>query len=113
MTKRLLHHCMLPAVLALSVVAASASTAAQTDRFAEATAERLAALQIGDSEVRSIDYEIKRNMADRAGPPIRGATAWIRLNDCSGWLVIEMNRSAYIKQVYTRGDCRVEGVPAF
>jgi len=109
----LLQHCIGPAVLALAVAALSASTAAQTDRFAEATAERLAELRISDSEVQSIDYKIKRNVSDRAGPPIRGVTAWIRLNGCSGWLVIDMNRSAFIRQAYTRGDCRVDGVPAY
>ena len=109
----LLRHCIGPAVLALAIAALPAAAAAQTERFAEATAQRLAELQISDSEVRSIDYKIKRNMSDRAGPPIRGATAWIRLNDCSGWLVIDMNRAAYVKQAYTRGDCRVEGVPAY
>lgn len=113
MKKGLLRYCILSAVLALAIAALPASTAAETDRFAEATAQRLAELQISDSEVRSIDYKIKRNMTDKAGPPIRGATAWIRLNGCSGWLVIDMNRSAYINQAYTRGDCRVEGVPAY
>ncbi|GAB4362107.1 MAG: hypothetical protein Kow00114_17140 [Kiloniellaceae bacterium] len=113
MKNGLLRYWMQPAVLALFLATVSAPAAAETDRFAEATAGRLAELRISASEVRSIDYKIKRNMADRAGPPIRGATAWIRLNGCSGWLVIEMNRTAYINQVYTRGDCRVEGVPAY
>ncbi len=109
----LLQHCIGPAGLALAIAALPATAAAQTERFAAATAQRLAELQITDSEVRSIDYKIKRNMTDKAGPPIRGATAWIRLNGCSGWLVIDMNRSAYVNQAYTRGDCRVEDVPAY
>ncbi|WP_340118994.1 hypothetical protein [Pelagibius sp. 7325] len=109
----LLQHCIGPAVLALAIAALPATSAAQTEKFAEATAERLAELRISDSEVRSIDYKIKRNMTDKAGPPIRGARAWIRLNGCSGWLVIDMNRAAYVNQTYTRGDCRVDGVPAY
>ncbi len=105
--------CLGPGVLALNLAAVPAATAAETDRFAEATAKHLAELQISETEVRSIEYKLQRNMTDKAGPAILGARAWIRLEGCSGWLVIDMNRSAFVRQAYTRGDCRVEGAPAY
>ena len=92
--------------------AAAAPATAQTDRYAEKTAERLAELGIDQSQVRSIRYALKRRAGDR-GPSIAGAKAWIRLTGCSGYLIVDMNRVAYILQTYTEGDCRVEGVKAF
>ena len=92
--------------------AAPAAALAQTDRFAEKTAERLAELGIDDSQVESIRYALKRNPSEK-GPSIVGAKAWIRLTGCSGYLIVDMNRVAYVLQTYTEGDCRVEGVSAF
>ena len=113
MRSGLLRRSMQLFVLALAVATVPAPAAAQTDKYAEATAKRLAELRISVSEVRSIDYKIERKVGEKAGPDIRGVTAWIRLNGCSGWLVVSMTRAAYVQQVYTRGDCQVEGVPAF
>ena len=35
--------------------------------------------------------------------------AWIRLNSCSGYLMVSMTRACHINDVYTRGDCRAGG----
>jgi hypothetical protein len=113
MKDSLLRHGVLALSLAAILGAAPAATAAENERFAAATAQHLAELQIGGSEVRSIEYKLQRNMTDKAGPAILGARAWVRLEGCSGWLVIDMNRSAFVRQAYTRGDCRIEGVPAY
>ncbi len=82
-------------------------------RFEEKTAERLADLQLGSGEVSSIRYVLKRKVGEQAGPDIAGAEAYIRLTRCSGYLVVQMNRAAYIRQTYTTGDCEVAGVPAY
>ena len=43
-----------------------------------------------------------------------GVRAWIRLEACdSGYLVIDMTRSCFVRQSYTRGDCRLRGVTAY
>lgn len=97
----------------LLVLTGSVAAAQQTQRFEEKTAERLAELQIGSGEVRSIRYVIKRKLDDKAGPDIRGAEAYIRLTRCTGYLVVDMNRTGYIHQTYTTGDCAVAGVPAY
>lgn len=102
------------AALLLTVVLAAAAppAAAQTERYAAKTAERLAELGIDESQVRSIQYALKYNPQDR-GPSIVGAKAWIRLTSCSGYLIVDMNRSAFVLQTYTEGDCRVAGVKAY
>jgi hypothetical protein len=112
MRKALLHR-FLPAAVAAGLVAASGAAARDTERFAAAAQERLAELGIAEDRVESIRYVLRRNMTEKPGPDIIGARAWIRLTDCSGWLVVDMNRSAYVRQSYTRGDCRIEGVPAY
>ena len=53
---------------------------------------------------------IERVNLEDFGPEIFGVDAWVRLNSCSGWLVINMTPACYIRQTYTRGDCRVDGV---
>jgi hypothetical protein len=112
MRKGLLHQFLLAACSA-GLLAASGAAARDQDRFAAATQERLAELGIGEDRVESIRYVLRRNVSEKPGPDIVGARAWIRLTDCTGYLVVDMNRSAYVRQTYTRGDCRVEGVPAY
>jgi hypothetical protein len=97
----------------LLLMSGGMAAAQQTQRFEEKTAERLAELQIGSDEVQSTRYVLKRKIDDKAGPDIRGAYAYIRLTRCSGYLVVDMNHSGYIRQTYTTGDCEVAGVPAY
>ena len=85
---------------------------AQTERYEAKTAETLAELGVDESQVKSIRYALKYNPQDR-GPSIIGAKAWIRLTTCSGYLIVDMNRAAYVLQTYTEGDCRVEGVKTY
>jgi hypothetical protein len=103
----------LAAAACLSVTAAAPATAQQTQRFEEKTAVRLAELQIGSSQVSSIRYIVKRKIDDRAGPDIEGVEAYIRLTSCTGYLIVQMTRAAYIRQTYTTGDCAVAGVPSY
>lgn len=108
--------CWLAGAAAASCLLALSSgmaAAQQTQRFEAKTAERLAELQIGNDQVQSIRYVLKRNMDDKAGPEIRGAEAYVRLAGCSGYLVVDMNNWGYVRQTYTTGDCAVTGVPAF
>jgi hypothetical protein len=97
----------------LLLLSGGMAVAQQTQRFEEKTAERLAELQIGSGEVSSIRYVLKRKVGERAGPDIQGAYAYARLSRCSGYLVVDMNRTGYILQTYTTGDCEVAGVPAY
>jgi hypothetical protein len=63
--------------------------------------------------VSSIRYIVKRKIDDRAGPDIEGVEAYIRLTSCTGYLIVQMTRSAFIRQTYTTGDCAVAGVPNY
>lgn len=83
---------------------------AQTGRCADAVEARLAELPLAAGDVKSVRIVEKVNLDDEFGPEILGVEGWVRLNSCSGWLVVNMRASCYILETYTRGDCRVEGL---
>jgi hypothetical protein len=101
------------ALTALLIITVPATAAAQqTGRFEAKTTERLAELNIDSSEVRSVRYVLKRTNRDR-GPDIIGAEAYVRLDRCSGYLVIQMTAATYVRQTYTLGDCQLDGIPVY
>jgi hypothetical protein len=69
-------------------------------------------LPLEASQVDSVRFVEKRNPAEK-GPEVLGVRAWVRLKSCDGYLVIDMTRSCFVRQSYTRGDCKVEGVTAY
>ena len=75
--------------------------------------DHLAELPLASGEVKSVRILERTNISDDYGPAIFGVDAWVRLNSCTGWLVINLTPKCYIKQTYTRGDCRVEDVPNY
>ena len=77
-------------------------------------AEReLARLSVTAEDIASFRYVEKLNPTDR-GPDVLGVRAWLRLKSCdSGYLVVDMTRSCFVRQSYTRGTCRWQGVTAY
>ncbi len=99
--------------LAISGLLPAPLQAADSTRCADTVDEHLAALPLAAGDVKQIRLIERTNIADDFGPEIFGVDAWVRLNSCSGWLVINMTPACYIRQTYTRGDCRVDGVPSY
>ena len=99
----LLTACLLPA----------GPQAADSQRCAAEVDEALADLPLAAGDIKSIRIIERVNIADDFGPEIFGVDTWVRLNGCSGWLVINMTAKCFVRQSYTRGDCRVEGLPAY
>lgn len=69
-------------------------------------------LSLAEADIAEVDYVQKINPAGK-GPEVLGVRAWVRLKSCSGHLVIDMTRSCFVRQSYTRGDCRVAGTTAY
>lgn len=65
-----------------------------------------------DERIVSLRYERIINRGDQ-GSELLGVRAWVRLKSCSGYLVIDMTRSCFVRQSYTRGNCAVEGVTRY
>jgi len=72
----------------------------------------LGRLKLTDTDIGSIRY-IEKHNPNENGPDPLGVRAWVRLKSCSGYLVIDMTRSCFVRQSYTRGDCRLEGVTPY
>jgi hypothetical protein len=104
----------LRALLAAAAVLAGCLPAgdlqAQSKLCADKVESHLAELPLAPGDVKSVRIIERVNLDDEFGPEILGVEGWVRLNSCSGWLVINMRASCYILETYTRGDCRVEGL---
>ena len=54
---------------------------------------------------------VSRNVEAGDDGRIIGHTYWMQLKSCSpGYLIVDTNRTCYIQQVYTTGECQVTGV---
>lgn len=84
--------------------------AADTEQCARKAKTHLSDLNISEDEVGAMRLIERVRIDDRAGSDVAGIDAWVRLKSCSGWLVINMSPSCFIRQSYTRGDCQVEGL---
>ena len=100
-------------ILLLSSLLPASLQAADSQRCAAEVDSHLAGLPLAEGEVKSIRIIERVNIADDFGPEIFGVDAWIRLKTCSGWLVVNMTPKCFVKQTYTRGDCRVEGLSSY
>ena len=109
MFRRLAAAALLLPTLALAPATASAQ---MTLACAPQAEEALQALQLGGDAVRTIRFERMLNPAER-GPDFLGVRAWVSLTSCSGFLVIDMTRSCFVRQSYTRGSCAIEGVTRY
>ena len=102
-----------PALLLMLATTPGSPALAQVDpQCADATEAELQRLPLGDDTVTSIQYERKLNPRDQ-GPEVIGMRAWVRLQSCTGYLVIDMTRSCFVRQSYTRGNCVIEGVTQY
>lgn len=104
------------ALLAAALLAAAAGPAAAQPDTRRCTAEveaKLRELPLAEGDIQSVRIVEETNISDDFGPAILGIEGRVRLNSCSGWLIIDMRPTCYILQTYTRGDCRIEGVPSY
>jgi hypothetical protein len=73
----------------------------------------LKTLLLARNQVKSV-HMFNRNVGDTLrGIGTDGHEAWVRLNTCSGWLVIQLSKGCYPRQTFTRGNCEVEGVSSY
>ncbi len=94
----------------LAVLLLSALPAQASERCHKEVVDYLEELPLAEGEVKSLRIIERTNISDDFGPDIFGVDAWIRLNSCSGYLVINMTKGCFVKQAYTRGDCSVQGL---
>ena len=71
----------------------------------------LAQASIPKAEVQSIREA--REGSGRKQERNETLTGWVRLESCSGHVVVSMTRTCFVRQVYTTGDCQVVGIKRF
>lgn len=96
----------LAAALLFSVAAAmNPAAAAPCD---EQIAETLRELPVPREDVKSIDL-VRRGKGGKSSSNYT-QEAFVKLNSCSGNVVIDMTRYCMVQQTYTTGDCSIGGI---
>ena len=95
--------------LAITVALLGAGGSARSAEFNErscaaAVHARLAELDIPEDQVGRTSIRAKERL-DSIGSHIDGVEAWIRLESCSGALIIELSQTCQVRQTYLRGEC--------
>lgn len=76
----------------------------------------LASLGLGSDDLKSVQWEERIGAgfsADGEGW-VTGYNLWARPKSCErGYVVVEMTRSCYIRQIYSRGGCTIAGAQQY
>lgn len=112
---------MMLGVLTAGLVVAAGPSAAQVDaRNAASPHPCLATVEaeitrVGLAETRIRAVQIARQTRQIGGDNMRtvGFDGWVRLNDCGGSMVVDMDTRCGVRQTYVRGMCGVDGVTTF
>ena len=64
-------------------------------------------MSVSPDDVKSV--EVMRRGAGGKASNNYTLDAWIRLHSCSGYLMIHMTRHCTVQDIYTTGDCRIQG----
>ncbi len=92
--------------LALAVLSSTPAEAARA-HCERTVAERLDGLNVDRSDIRGIFYDAQRG--GRRSDRVVRILAWVSLQSCNGYLVIDMDRHCRVRQVYGRGECSLGG----
>lgn len=111
MPKRPLPAAALLAATLLLPLAALSNPAVAADPCEAAINQALQDSGVAASDVQSVT--VKNRARGAKSPTNYGRAAWVRLNSCSGHVVVNMTRYCMVQDVYTTGDCRLPGMPNY
>ncbi len=95
--------------LALTLVLLPAPPAGAARKYCEAQVnERLDRLDVAASDIHDISYEAQRHPGRNSDRVIR-VLAWVSLNSCTGYVIVELSPHCTVRQVYGRGECMLGG----
>ena len=73
--------------------------------------QRLDQIKVDRTDIRKIFYTRQhRSGGGDNGDRVVGTDAWVQFHSCKGYLVIDLNNSCRVRQVYTRGQCKIPGI---
>lgn len=101
------------ALAAIPFLVGSASAGSyRSDGCASAVDQAVKGSGVDPADVASVSVVPEREGYDRGS--VVGLDVWVGLKSCSGNLIIKMDaRTCGVRDIYTRGDCSVPGVPNY
>ena len=95
--------------LALALVLLPALPAGAARKYCEAqVSESLDRLDVDPSDIHDISYEAQRHPG-RNNDRVTRVLAWVTLNSCKGYVIVELSPHCTVRQVYGRGECMLGG----
>ena len=95
--------------LVLAIILLPPRPAEATQTYCESKVrERLDRLYVSPSNIREIYYEAQHHISRKTDRRI-GFLAWVSLQSCRGYLVIDMSRQCTFRQVFGLGGCDLNG----
>ncbi len=76
--------------------------------------QRLNRIDVDRADIEKIFYTRQFHGGGRKDRTrVVGTDAWVRFHSCKGSLVIDLDRYCRVRQVYTRGQCKIPGLKNF
>ncbi len=95
--------------LALTLVLLPAPPAGAARKYCETqVSESLDRLDVAASDIHDIFDEAQRH-AGRNSDRVTRVLAWVTLNSCTGYVIVEWSPHCTVRQVYGRGECMLDG----
>lgn len=93
--------------LALFLLLAPPAEAAQKYCVAKVS-ERLDRLNVSPSDISGIFYDAQHHRGRNSDRVVR-ILAWVSLQSCKGYLIVDLSPHCRVRQVYGRGECDLDG----
>ena len=71
--------------------------------------QQLDRLDVDRADIEKLFYT-KQYRDVRGDVRVVGTDAWVRFHSCKGYLVIDLDSFCRVRQVYTRGQCKIPGI---
>ncbi|WP_193370046.1 hypothetical protein [Pelagibius marinus] len=75
--------------------------------------EHLAGLPIDGRDIVSVMMRNGSRQGSQMSTGKKGYEAWVRLNSCQGWVIIELSKGCYPRRAFTRGECEIDGISSY
>ena len=98
--------------LSVALIFSMGAFAEAASRCDAVVAERLDQLDIDMADVRKIFYT-RQTRTRGDDERVVGIDGWVNFHSCKGSLVIDMDVGCRVRQVYTRHECEVPGIPNY
>ncbi len=94
--------------LALGLLLLPALPAEAARKYCEAqVSERLDLLKVDPSDIREITYDAQTT--GEKNRRIYRILAWVGLNSCKGYVIVDLSKQCTVREVYGRGECNLGG----